>query len=73
MFLIVWLLYDTFNTSCSWVDEYRVLGMSASNNVPGYAIFQLYRGGQFYWWRKPDYPEKTTDLQKVRQTLSHNV
>jgi hypothetical protein len=25
-------------------------------------IFQLYRGCQFYWWRIPEYLEKTTDL-----------
>jgi len=28
-------------------------------------ISQLYRGGQFYWWRTPGYPEKTTDLSQA--------
>jgi len=30
-------------------------------------IFQLDPGGQFYWWRNPEYPEKTTDLLKVSE------
>jgi len=39
--------------------------------TPLSAIFQLYRDSQFYSWRKPEYPEKTTDLSQVIDKLYH--
>jgi hypothetical protein len=39
------------------------------------AIFRLYHGenklifNAFYWWRKPEFPEKTTDLPQVTDKL----
>jgi hypothetical protein len=32
-------------------------------------IFQLFRGGQFYWWRKPEYPKQTTDLSQITDKI----
>ena len=73
-FLVPWKPRRGDNLASTWNQDLTVYAMfiaKDANTVSCVVIFIKHmvsvfnRGGQFYWWRKTEYPEKTTNLSQV--------
>ena len=70
---LVWRHLGHLGTKCQLREAlwYIVLGLRSWCLTPFSKIYHLYRGGQFYWWKKSEYQEKTTNLQQVTYNLHY--
>jgi hypothetical protein len=67
-------LKDLNEWICPWLSPRRFMDYGLRCLKPLPTIFQLYHGGQFYRWRKPEYPEGNhRPVTSHWQALSQNV
>jgi hypothetical protein len=74
MFMLFFRVSPVTDTGISYYESimvmiYSVRGLRGWCLMTRSTIFQLYLGGQFYWWRKPKYLKETSDLQQITGKL----
>jgi hypothetical protein len=65
------LLYVLMSSQCISEFDGRLVYAQIMEDDNIIKVTMLYRGSQFYWWRKPVFLEKITDLSQVTDKRYH--